>query len=139
PPLLRVEAGASPPLGTPTQLPGSTATPQLYREGGIGVAHPTATGGTLQPTGKRPPVTGAGFLDANGNRSHDPGEGLSGVTIRVAGGRPVAAFASGGFTVVLPRAGVFHVTASGGGLAAPITQTVHARAGRNVRLEFAEP
>ena len=103
------------------------------------MAHLTATGVTVQPTDNRPRVTGSVFLDANGNGSYDLGEGLSGVTIRVAGGRPVAAFASGGFTVVLPRAGVFHVTASGGGLAAPITQTVHARAGRNVRLEFAEP
>src|SRR5262249_12648694 len=102
PPLLRVEAGAAPPPGTPTPprggsptpLPGSTATPQLYREVGIGVAHLTATGVTVQPTDNRPRVTGSVFLDANGNGRYDLGEGLSGVTVRVAGGRPVAAFAS---------------------------------------------
>jgi serralysin len=137
--LVGLEEGRSPLLGTPKPFPGSTATPQLYREVGIDFAHLTAIGVAVQPVDNQPRITGAVFHDVNGNGQYDLGEGLSGVTIAVSGRRAVPAFASGGFTVVLPRAGTFQVTASGGGLAAPITQTVHVRADRNVRLEFAVP
>ncbi len=46
------------------------------------------------------------------------------------------AFDSGGYTLVLPRAGTYQVTAGGGGLAAPVTETVRVGPRTNVRAEF---
>jgi hypothetical protein len=83
-------------------------------------------------------LTGAVFRDANGNGKYDIGEGLAGVTITVQGARPVQDFDSGGYTVALKHTGTYRVTASGGGLPAPITRTVHIGAA-NVRLEFIVP
>jgi hypothetical protein len=83
-------------------------------------------------------LTGAVFRDSNGNGMYDLGEGLSGVTIKVSGARAVGAFDSGGYTVALKHGGNYRVTAQGGGLAAPITRTVHVGA-NNVRLQFIVP
>jgi serralysin len=83
-------------------------------------------------------LTGAVFRDQNGNGKYDAGEGVNGVTIRVAGAGKVSAWDSGGYTVALGHAGTYRVTASGGGLAAPVTRTVHV--GKvNARLEFIVP
>jgi uncharacterized protein YkwD len=83
-------------------------------------------------------LTGSVFHDANHNGLYDAGEGISGVTIRVSGVGAVRDFDSGGYTVQLPHGGNYRVTASGGGLPAPITRTVHA-GGKNVRLNFIVP
>jgi hypothetical protein len=83
-------------------------------------------------------LTGCVFRDLNGNGLCDAGEGLAGVKIRVAGAGTVQDFDSGGYTVPLRHGGNYRVTASGGGLGAPITKTVHV--GRqNVRLNFIVP
>jgi hypothetical protein len=84
---------------------------------------------------KSPPfLTGVVFRDANGNGEYDPGEGLSGVTIRVRGGGRTATLDAGGYSLPL-NPGTYTVTASGGGLPAPITRTI--RLGRdNARLNF---
>ncbi len=79
-------------------------------------------------------VTGVVFNDANGNGKYDVGEGLSGVTVSVAGVGAVAAFDTGGYSIPV-NPGVYTVTASGGGLASPVTQTV-AIGAANVRLNF---
>jgi hypothetical protein len=94
---------------------------------------------TLAPADGKPILTGSVFRDTNHNGKYDLGEGLSGVTIRVAGQKAVGAFASGGYTLPLARAGTVRVTASGGGLSAPLTQTVRVPAGKNTRLNFVVP
>jgi uncharacterized protein YkwD len=82
----------------------------------------------------RPFLTGVVFNDANGNGKYDIGEGLSGVTITVAGVGSVAAYATGGYSIRL-NPGTYTVTASGGQLATPVTQVVTVGA-TNVRLNF---
>jgi hypothetical protein len=79
-------------------------------------------------------LTGVVFNDANGNGKYDIGEGLGGVTITVAGGGATTSFGSGGYSFQLSP-GTYMVTASGGGLAVPITQFVTV-GGQNVRLNF---
>jgi hypothetical protein len=129
-------------LGTPVPAEnareGSHAEPQFYREVGIAISR-LAAGLLLAPADPRPLVTGAVFQDLNGNGRYDVGEGLAGVTIQVAGARPVQTFASGGYTLAVPHAGTYQVTASGGALAAPLTETVTVGRARNARLEFIVP
>jgi hypothetical protein len=91
---------------------------------------------TLAPAEPSPILTGSVFRDANGNGKYDAGEGLAGVTITVNGQPSVLDYDSGGYTIPLKKAGLEQVTASGGGLPAPITQTVMATRGHNVRLNF---
>jgi serralysin len=83
-------------------------------------------------------LTGAVFRDLNGNGKYDAGEGVSGVTVRVAGAGKTRVWDSGGYTLALARAGTYRVTAGGGGLTAPVTRTVHVGKG-NARLEFIVP
>jgi uncharacterized protein YkwD len=83
-------------------------------------------------------LTGSVFRDSNGNGLYDAGEGLAGVTIRVGSLKPVRDFDSGGYTVPLKHGGTYRVTASGGGLAAPLTRTIHV-GGQNARLNFIVP
>ncbi len=79
-------------------------------------------------------VTGVVFNDADGNGKYGVGEGVAGVTVTVAGAGSVAAFDAGGYSLQL-NPGTYTVTASGGGLATPITQTVTVGS-TNVRLNF---
>ena len=79
-------------------------------------------------------LTGVVFTDQAGNGKYAVGEGLSGVTISVAGVGSFADYDSGGYSIPL-NPGTYTVTASGGGLAAPLTQTVSIGAA-NVRLNF---
>jgi hypothetical protein len=90
---------------------------------------------TLNPESSGPLLTGSVFHDANGNGTYDVGEGLSGVRLRVSGVGNRPAFDSGGYTVQLPHPGRYTVTASGGGLAAPVTRTIRV-GGQNARLNF---
>jgi uncharacterized protein YkwD len=78
---------------------------------------------TAVPADGRPFLTGVVFSDSNGNGRYDLGEGLGGVTITVAGVGSVATFDSGGYSLPV-NPGTYTVTASGGGLAAPVTRTV---------------
>jgi hypothetical protein len=90
---------------------------------------------TAAPAQHQQFLTGSVFRDANHNGLYDAGEGLSGVKITVSGVGSVRDFDSGGYTVQLRHGGNYRVTASGGGLPAPITRTIHA-GGQNVRLNF---
>jgi hypothetical protein len=93
---------------------------------------------TTAPLGKNPFVTGAVFRDANGNGRYDLGEGLGGVQLQFRqGGKVVGTIATldaGGYSFQV-KPGTYQVTARGGPLAVPVTQTV--RVGKdNARLEF---
>jgi N-acetylneuraminic acid mutarotase len=86
------------------------------------------------PADTRPLITGVVFHDDNGNGKHDAGEGFSGVAVTVQGAGSTLTFDSGGYSVPVSP-GTYTVTASGGGLAAPITQMVTVGS-INVRLDF---
>ncbi len=81
-----------------------------------------------------PFLTGVVFQDAAGTGEYEPGEGLGGVTIRVARAGSTTTFTSGGYSISL-KPGTYTVTASGGGLAASITRTIVVGK-NNVRLNF---
>ena len=82
----------------------------------------------------RPYLTGVVYNDAAHTGKYAIGEGLSGVTITVAGNGSVQAYDTGGYSIQL-NPGTYTVTASGGQLAAPITQVVTI-GNSNVRLNF---
>ena len=63
-----------------------------------------------------PFLTGVVFNDASGNGEYEPGEGLSGVTITVSNVGTTTTLDAGGYRIQVP-AGIYTVTASGGGLA----------------------
>jgi hypothetical protein len=76
------------------------------------------------------------FHDATGNGEYQPGEGLAGVTITVAGVGSTTTMDAGGYAIQLAP-GTYTVTASGGGLPAPIARTI-VLGHDNVRLNFDE-
>jgi uncharacterized protein YkwD len=80
----------------------------------------------------RPFLTGVVYTDANHNGKYDIGEGLGGVTVTVQGAGSVTTFDTGGYSLQV-NPGTYTVTFSGGGLGAPVTQTVSIGAG-NYRL-----
>jgi hypothetical protein len=82
----------------------------------------------------RPILTGVVYNDANHNGRYDVGEGVGGVTVSVFGVGAVTTWDSGGYSFPLD-AGTYTVTASGGGLTAPIAQTVTVGS-VNYRLNF---
>jgi uncharacterized protein YkwD len=82
----------------------------------------------------RPFITGAVFNDQAGTGKYAISEGLAGVTVTVAGVGSVQAFDTGGYGIQV-NPGTYVVTASGGGLANPITQTVTVGSS-SVRLNF---
>jgi uncharacterized protein YkwD len=83
-----------------------------------------------------PFVVGVVYNDANGNGIYDAGEGLAGVTVTPdTGTYGATTTASGGYAFPVSAAGSLNVTATGGGLAAPITQPVSISTG-NVKLDF---
>ena len=93
------------------------------------------------PTSKESFITGAVFRDSNGNGRYDVGEGLGGVQLQFRqGGKVVGTIATwdaGGYSFKV-KPGTYQVTASGGSLATPITQTV--RVGKvNAHLDFVIP
>ncbi len=71
----------------------------------------------------RPFLTGVVYRDLNGNGKYDAGEGLGGVNVTVAGVGTVVTWGSGGYSYQLSP-GTYTVTASGGGLAVPVTRLV---------------
>jgi uncharacterized protein YkwD len=81
-----------------------------------------------------PFLTGVVFNDMSGNGEYEPGEGLSGVTITVSNVGTTTTLDAGGYSIQVP-AGIYTVTASGGGLAAAIARTVVVQ-NDNVALNF---
>ena len=88
--------------------------------------------------GNTPLVTGVVYRDANGNGKYDAGEGIQGVTLSAGKFGATAAWDTGGYTlpVNVKRASTITVVASGGGLAAPTSETVTVRPSINSRLNF---
>lgn len=126
---LIIDAGV-PDLGHREQLLAMTAEYSSQNQVGIGIVQsgsgPLAnyyTIDTASSTNTQPDLTGVVYNDINGNGQYDVGEGLAGVTITVAGAGSTTTFSSGGYTLPV-NPGTYTVTASGGGLRQPITETV---------------
>jgi uncharacterized protein YkwD len=81
-------------------------------------------------------LTGCVFDDTSLTTKYQIGEGLAGVTITVSGIGSTTTWDSGGYTIAVPP-GTYTVTASGGGLSAPMVRTVTV-SDSNARLSFAE-
>jgi uncharacterized protein YkwD len=84
-----------------------------------------------------PFLLGAMFNDSNQNGFYDPGEGLAGVTITITGANgtfSTTTSAAGGYQIQLP-VGSYTVTASGGGLAAPLSEAATIGS-NNVMINF---
>lgn len=119
---------------------------QTMRQVGIGIASQDTPDGAfterqtdttidLAATSDTGPyLTGVVFNDAAGNGEYEPGEGLDGVTISVAGVGSTTTMDAGGYAIPL-NPGTYTVTASGGGLAGAITRTIVV-GDDNVRLDF---
>jgi len=118
------------------------------RQVGIGIAsQDTTTDGYIyrqtdttidmaSTSNSNPFLTGVVFNETSGNGEYEPGEGLGGVTITVSNVGTFTTLDSGGYSIQVP-AGTYTVTASGGGLAAPIARTVVVQ-NDDVRLNFDE-
>ncbi len=141
--LLIIDAGV-PNLGHRNHLLANGYPDNIQKQVGIGIV----LGGTGQytnyytidtgVTANSPAyLTGVVFNDANHNGLYDIGEGLGAVTITVGGVGSVTDFDTGGYSIPL-NPGTYTVTASGGALLAPVTQTVTVGT-QNVRLNFSPP
>jgi uncharacterized protein YkwD len=102
--------------------------------GGRGSLQNYYTVDTAATTDKRAFLTGVVYNDANANDRYDLNEGLGGVRISVAGAGSTITFTTGGYSIPL-RPGTYTVTASGGGLAGPLSRTFTIGTS-NVRLDF---
>jgi hypothetical protein len=116
----------------------------VYAEVGIGIIQneeqPPETGPYVitQDFGRHiyPLLLGVVYQDKNGNNFYDPGEGMAGVRITPSSGEYYAiTSASGGYAIPAQMNPQWSVTASGGGLASPITRTVIFN-GENIKLDF---
>ena len=115
---------------------------------GIGIATQDSTGTSFDyrqtdttidlasTSDSNPFLTGVVFDDTTGNGEYQPGEELAGVTIAVSGAGSTTTLDAGGYSIQLAP-GTYTVTASGGGLPAPIARTVVVGTD-NVRLNFDE-
>ena len=123
------------------------------REIGIGLVT-APTGSPMGPLlvtqdfGNRPEIVnpfllGQVYNDLNGDGYYEPGEELAGVTLNIVGtGGTTGSYqtvstAAGGYQIEIP-AGTYKVTASGGGLPAPVVQNVTIGLA-NVESDFVEP
>jgi hypothetical protein len=121
---------------------------QTMRQVGIGIASQDTSGTDFSyrqtdttidlaaTSNTQPYLTGVVFDDAAGNGKYEPGAGLAGATISVAGVGSTTTMDAGGYAIQLTP-GTYTVTASGGGLPAPIQRTV-VLGNDNVRLDFDE-
>jgi len=83
-----------------------------------------------------PFLLGVVYTDTNGNGFYDTGEGLAGVKVAPNTGAFSATTAdAGGFAFPVATSGTILVTASGGGLPAPVVGRV-ALSGQNVKVDF---
>jgi hypothetical protein len=80
-------------------------------------------------------LSGTVFHDAQGDGKYGMGEGLGNVTVTVGGIGSITTSDSGAYSIAT-NPGTYTVTASGGGLPAPLTQTVTIGTS-NYRLNFA--
>jgi hypothetical protein len=95
----------------------------------------------IDPVSKDPYITGAVFLNTQGTGRYELGEGLGGVRLQFRrGGKVVGTILTwdGGGYSFQAKPGRYRVTASGGPLAVPVTETVSVGA-ENTRLEFILP
>ena len=109
-------------------------------QGGTGPLVNYYTIDTAATNDGRPFLTGVVFQDNEGTGHYDAGEGAANVLITVTNGtttRTLSTFDSGGYALQLDP-GTYTVTASGGGLVSPVTQTVTIGT-TNVRLNFVLP
>src|SRR5262249_12565839 len=102
--------------------------------GGSGPYHSYYTIDTAISSDTRPFLCGVVFHDDNGNGKYDLGEGYAGAAVTVQGAGATVTFDSGGYSLPV-NPGTYTVTASGGGLAAPIPQNAPVGAA-NARLNF---
>ena len=130
-----------PDLGHRNHLLGYGSPDNLQRQVGIGIVQ--GGSGTYQNyyvidtgavQGSSAFLTGVVYADSNSNGHYDLGEGLGGVTVTVAGVGSVTSFDTGGYSIPLAP-GTYTVTASGSGLAAPVTRQVSIGTD-NVRLDI---
>ncbi len=87
-----------------------------------------------------PFLLGSVFADANQDGYYEPGEGLAGVSLTITGSAgtfQATTSAAGGYQLQVP-AGTYQVTASGGGLTAPVTQAVVVGSD-NAQADFIKP
>ncbi len=136
----------TPSLGHRIMLLDIGGTFHAMRQVGIGLAFQDSPSGSYtyrqtdttidmaQTSDSNPFLTGVVFNDTAGNGEYEPGEGLSGVNISVADVGLTTTLDSGGYSIQLAP-GTYTVTASGGGLPAPITRTV-VLGNDNARLNF---
>jgi len=89
---------------------------------------------TAAGTNTEPFITGVIFNDVAGTGQYALGEGLGGVTVTVSGVGTTTTFDSGGYSVQVAP-GTYTVTASGGGLSAPLSEVVTVGT-QNLRLNF---
>jgi hypothetical protein len=135
-----------PDLGHRIQLLAMTPAFAAQNEVGIGIVQ-AGTGpltnyytiDTASPPIPATFLTGSVFSDSSGNGKYEIGEGIAAVTINAAlmGSSSVystTTWDSGGYTLALGP-GTYVVTASGGGLAAPILRTVTIGS-QNARVNF---
>jgi len=88
----------------------------------------------VSPAG--PFVVGVVYQDENPNGFYDSGEGLAGVTVTPDAGPAFATTGTaGGFAFPVGTSGTITITASGGGLSAPIQKQV-TLTGNNVKVDF---
>jgi len=116
----------------------------FFREVGLGIIHGGAGSPDVGPIittedfGDRGTtfILGVVYDDKNKNGFYDPGEGLSGVTIRPSSGSYTAVTStSGGYAIPYSGSGTVTVTASGGALTTSVTHSV-TFSGENVKVDF---
>jgi Ca2+-binding RTX toxin-like protein len=118
-----------------------------FRDIGIGTVKATPGNGmfgllTTQDFGSLDPygnsfLLGAVYNDTDKNNLYSPGEGLSGVTVKVSGSAgtfTTQTWTAGGYEIRVP-AGSYTVTFSGGGLKSPIVRSVSVGSS-NVELDL---
>ncbi len=125
-----------------------------WREIGIGVSAGKDNGQgntwdslyTVQNFGRlansMPFITGVVYQDTNGNGFYDPGEGIGGIRVDVAGNNPsyfAITSASGGYSIPVGAGnGNYNVTFSGGALGT-VQRTANIANGLNAKLDFVAP
>ncbi len=109
---------------------------QYSSSGGFSYVQTDTTIDIAATTNTNPFLTGVVFNDSAGKGEYHPGEGLGGVTISVSNGNTTTTLDAGGYSMQVTP-GIYTVTASGGGLPAPIARTVVV-GNNNVRLNFVE-
>jgi uncharacterized protein YkwD len=126
----------------------NTTTLGWFREVGVGITTGTDQGQGVtwdshyvvqnfgRHTNNLPFITGVVYRDANNNNFYDPGEGVGGVRVDVAGANFFAiSSSSGGYSVPVPGNGTYNVTFSGSSV--PTVQRTATVANLlNVKLDY---